>query len=64
MSDDRKCQFKTKIRSACEKYNRVRIPFKCRKIINKLSHNSNIILLCQDKGRGIVRNTQRTAWIC
>ena len=54
LSDDQKCQLKTKLRSACEKYNRVKVSFKYREIINKLSNNSNIILLRQDKGRGIV----------
>ena len=37
LSDDQKCQLKTKLRSACEKYNRVKVPFKYREIINKLS---------------------------
>ena len=53
-SDDQKCQLKTIPRSACKKYNRVKLPFKYREIINKLSNNSNIILLRQDKGRDIV----------
>ena len=51
--DDQKCQLKTKLQSACKKYNRVIVPFKCREIINKLSNNSNIIFLRQNKGRGI-----------
>ena len=38
----------------CEKYNPVKVPFKYRESINKLSNNTNIILLRQDKGRGIV----------
>ena len=54
MSDHQKCQLKTKLRNACEKYNLVKVPFKYSEIINKLSNNSNIILLCQYKGRGIV----------
>ena len=53
-SDDQKCQFKTKLQSDCEKCNRVKVPFKYREIINKLSRNSNIILLHQARGRGIV----------
>ena len=53
-SDDQKCQLKTKLQIACEKYNRVKVPFKYREMINKLSNKSNIILLRQDKGRGIV----------
>ena len=54
LSDDKKCQLKTKVRSACEKYHRVKVPFKHKEITDKLSNNSNIILLRQDKARGIV----------
>ena len=54
LSDDQKCQLKAKLGSACEKYNCVKVPFKYREIINKLSNNTNIILLRHDKGRGIV----------
>ena len=58
LSDDQKCQqkcqLKIKLWSACEKYNRVKVPFKYKEIINKLSNNSNITLLRQDKGKGIV----------
>ena len=52
LSDDKKCQLKTKVRSTCEKYNRVKVPFKHKEITEKLSNN--IILLRQDKARGIV----------
>ena len=45
---------KTKLRSACKKYNTIKIPYKDREIINKLSKNPQIILLHQGKGRGIV----------
>ena len=44
----------TKLRSACENYNTIKIPYKDREIINRLSKNPRIILLRQDKGRGIV----------
>ena len=54
LSDDQKCQLKIKLRSACEKYNHVKVPFKYKEIINKLSNNSNVTLLRQDKGKGIV----------
>ena len=42
------------LKTNCEKCNRVKVPFKYRELINKLSDNTNIILLLQDKGRGIV----------
>ena len=45
---------KTKLRNACEQYNNINIPYKKREIINKLKKNQNIMLLRQDKGRGIV----------
>ena len=38
----------------CEKYNRVKVAFKYREMINMSSNNSSIILLRQDKGRGTV----------
>ena len=44
---------KTKLRSACEKYNTIKIPYKDREI-KRLSKNPPIILQRQDKGRGIV----------
>ena len=45
---------KTKLRSACEKYNTIKIPYKEKEVINKLSKNPQITILRQDKGRGIV----------
>ena len=37
LSDDQKCQLKIKLRKVCEKYNRIKLPFKHREIISKLS---------------------------
>ena len=45
---------KTKLKSACEKYNTIKIPYKERELINRLSKNPRIIVLRQDRGRGIV----------
>ena len=45
---------KTKLRSACEKYSNIKVPHKQRKIIFDLSKRDDIILLKQDKGRGVV----------
>ena len=45
---------KAKLRSACEKYNTIKIPYKEKEVINKLSKNPQITILRQDKGRGIV----------
>ena len=45
---------KTKLRNACEQYSNINVPNKEREIIIKLKKNQNIMLLRQDKGRGIV----------
>ena len=45
---------KTKLRNICDKYSRIHMPYKYRKIVETLSNNKNIMLLRQDKGRGIV----------
>ena len=45
---------KTKLRSVCEKYNTIKIVYKEKEIINRLSKNPRIIVLRQDHGRGIV----------
>ena len=47
-------QVKTKLRDACEKYCRMKTPFKHRKTIEKLSKRDDVIVLKQDKGRGVV----------
>ena len=44
---------KTKLRTACEQYNNISVPYKEREI-SKLKKNQNIMLLHQDKGTGIV----------
>ena len=44
---------KTKLRTACEEYNNISVPYKEREI-SKLKKNQNIMLLHQDKGTGIV----------
>ena len=47
-------KIKTKLRNACEKYSKVKVPYKHRKIVLELSKNENIVILKQDKGRGVV----------
>ena len=47
-------QLKSKIRRTCENYARMKTPYKHKKIIGNLSNNKNIIILKQDKGRGVV----------
>ena len=45
---------KTKLRSTCEKYHNTRTTNKCKNVIEKLSKNDAIIIVKQDKGRGVV----------
>ena len=47
-------KMKAKIRNACEKYCHVKVPSKQKKIISNLSNRKDIVILKQDKGRGIV----------
>ena len=47
-------QVKTKLRDACEKYCRIKIPYKHHKTIENLSKRDDVIILKQDKGRGVV----------
>ena len=54
ISDDKMLQLKTKLLSTCEKYNNIKVPFKHRQVIKRLAENKNIMLLRQDKGKGVV----------
>ena len=45
---------KAKLRSTCEKYSKIDVPYKYKKVICNLSKDKNIIILKQDKGRGVV----------
>ena len=45
---------KTKLRDACEKHCRIKMPYKHRKTIENLSKRDDVIILKQDKGRGVV----------
>ena len=45
---------KTKLRSTCMKYHNSKTANKYKKVIDQLSKNNNIIIIKQDKGRGVV----------
>ena len=47
-------QGKTKLRDASKKYCRMKIPYQDRKTIENLSKRNDVIILKQDKGRGVV----------
>ena len=40
---------KTKLRNACEKYSKIYVPYKYKKIIDQLSGNKDLCILKQDK---------------
>ena len=42
------------IRRTCENYSRINVPYRYQKIIDNISRNKSIILIKQDKGRGVV----------
>ena len=45
---------KTKLRSTCEKYSKINVPYKYKNVIDNLFKYKNIVILKQDKGRGVV----------
>ena len=45
---------KTKLGSTYEKYSNVYMPYEYRRIIENLSKNNSIVIMKQDKGRGVV----------
>ena len=47
-------QLKSKILRTCKNYYRIKIPYQYEEIITKISNNKDIIILKQDKGRGVV----------
>ena len=46
--------FKRKLRNTCEKYSKIHVPYKYKKVIDLLSGNKDLSILKQDKGRGVV----------
>ena len=41
-----------KLRNTCEKYSKICVPYKYKKIIDQLSRNKDLCILKQEKGRG------------
>ena len=52
--EERIARIKTQLRSKCKKYCNVKIPFRYHQAIKRLSNNKDILILKQDKGRGVV----------
>ena len=47
-------QTKAKLLSTCEKYAKIKLSYKHRKIVNELSQRNDIVILKADKGTGVV----------
>ena len=43
-----------KMRTTYEKYSNINVPHRYREIVTNLSRNKNIMIMKQDKGRGVV----------
>ena len=53
ISDNELTSLKTKLRTTCKKYSEINVPYKNKNVISNLSKNKNIVVLKQDKGRGV-----------
>ena len=60
ISDNKISHLKTKLRNIPDRYQRIRVPYKFRKTVEKLSRNNSIMVLKQDKGRGVVVIDRKT----
>ena len=58
--DNKISHLKTKLRNICDIYNCIRVPYKFRKIVEKLSRNNSIMVLKQGKGREVVVTDRKT----
>ena len=58
--DNKISHLKTKIKNICDRYNRIRVPYKSQKIVEKLSRNNRIMVLKQDKGKGVLVVDRKT----
>ena len=47
-------QIKTKVLRNCDKYAKIKVPYKHRKIVNELPKQNDIVILKADEGRGVV----------
>ena len=45
---------KTKLRSTCEKYSKINVPYKYKKVVDNPPKNKNIVILKQAKEKGVV----------
>ena len=54
ISNNKINNLKRKLRNICNRYNQICVPYKFSKIVEKLPPNKSIMVLKEDKGRGVV----------
>ena len=54
LNNDVMTSLKTKLRYTCDKYSRIKVPYKYHNVINNLRRKKQLLILRQDKGRGVV----------
>ena len=54
LPDDKKELLKTKLRHTYDQYSRIKVPYKHRETIENLRKRNDIVVMKQDKGRGVV----------
>ena len=54
LNNDVITRLKNKLRHTCDKYSRIKVPYKYRNVITNLRRNKQLVILKQDKGRGVV----------
>ena len=54
LNNDVMTSLKTKLRYTCDKYSRIKVPYKYHNVINNLRRKKQLLILKQDKGRGVV----------
>ena len=54
LNNDVITRLKNKLRHTCDKYSRIKVPYKYHNVITNLRRNKQLVILKQDKGRGVV----------
>ena len=54
LNNDVMTSLKTKLRYTCDKYSRIKVPYKYHNVINNLRRKKQLLILKQDKGRRVV----------
>ena len=54
LSEEEKTFLQTKLRNTCDKYGKLRLPSKQQTVLKNLMKNKHIVIMKQDKGKGVV----------